>query len=181
VKYHLLILLPLLVLFAAMMISACGDDDDDDDDNGGGEEDDDDDAVDDDDDDSADDDDCQDIYDNSLAPDCIGFSSFEYYGCTEDDITDPECFIACIGNLVDGEDLCYDVEQCIDNCSDDDASGCANEYNGMPNAECIEYKDFFKAACDPRVDASRRNCVSACYENEADCDGFDACVEGCPE
>ncbi len=164
-KYRLLILLALIAMLSAMMITACGDDDDDDDN---------DDTVD-------DDDDCQDIYDNSLATDCIGYDLFEYHGCTEDDITDPECFIECIGELADGEDLCYDVEQCVDNCSDDDASGCANEYNGMPNAECLEYKDFFKMACDTRVDVSERGCISACFENEADCAGFFTCSNNCEE
>ncbi len=167
---------------------ACGDDDDDNDDSDADADDDVDDDVNDDvnddvdddvDDDTGDDFDCRETYDGLPANQCIGYSSFEYYGCTEDDITDPACYIACLQGLEDGEWLCYEAEVCLGDCSDDDATGCQNAYFGMPNAQCVEYKEYYRHACDPRITANMRNCYAYCFENQDNCDDFVECVMGC--
>ena len=138
--------------------------------------------------DSDDDDDdsgvtCRELYDASMARHCMDYDTFEWHACTPDEpLTDDECFLECIEDLQDGDELCYDVEQCTIQCDEDDATGCENMYYGMENQECIDYKEFYMLACDPRVDLDYRNCVSFCYENEeGGCDDFWDCVEACDE
>lgn len=151
----------LIMMMALCLAVACGGDDDDDDDGG-------------------DDFDCQDAYEQTLANQCMDYSTFAFNACSpEEDLTDPECFRDCIADLADGADLCYDVECCETQCSDDDATGCENMYYGMSNQECIDYKEFFNRACDARVDVSERACVSVCYENEEGCEAFAACADNC--
>jgi len=159
------VLSPLLLVFflclsCSLILVACDDDDDDDDD---------DDGI-----------DCEQLYEDSLVNQCMDYSTFEFHGCSpEEDLTDPECFLDCIAELEDGELLCFNAEQCSTDCSTDDATGCENAYYGMTNQECLSYQEFFLQACDLRVESSYRACVSNCYENEPDCDSFDACVLGC--
>ncbi|MCB9476328.1 MAG: hypothetical protein H6684_11195 [Deltaproteobacteria bacterium] len=152
-----------LILAGFLAISCASGDDDDGD------------SVDDD-----DDDDCEAIYEASLASECMSYSGFEFYGCSPDEpITDPDCFLECVNDLEDGEALCYDTEVCVNDCSEDDASGCANGYYGMANEECLSYRDFYLMACDPRGDSSVQACVWGCFENEASCDDFEDCLDFC--
>jgi hypothetical protein len=165
------------VLTAALAVTvACGDDDDDDDD--------DDDGGDDDDDDN-DDATCEELYQGSVITECTSYSAFRFYGCSpEEEMTDPECYLACVAAIDptadDSKYLCYDAEVCISGCSTDDASGCENMYYGMPNQACITYKEFFVQACDPRHELNLLSCAQFCYETyDESCDAFDECLLGC--
>ncbi|HPM77427.1 MAG TPA: hypothetical protein PK961_10070 [bacterium] len=161
-KFLKAMLFGLLIMTMAMFFLAACDGDDDDDGDGG------------------DDFDCQEAYAQTLANQCLEYGTFEFYACSpEEDLTDPACFRGCIAELTDGADLCYETERCEIQCSDDDATGCENAYYGMSNVECLEYKDFFNLACDPRLDTAERACASFCYENEEGCDAFAACLENC--
>ncbi len=161
-KFLKAMLFGLLIMTMAIFLSTACDGDDDDDGDGG------------------DDFNCQEAYEQTLANQCMEFGTFEWNACSEEeDLTDPACFRDCIADLTDGADLCYDVEVCKIQCSDDDATGCENMYYGMSNQECLEYKEFFNLACDARLDATERACASFCYENEEGCEAFAACLESC--
>jgi hypothetical protein len=122
--------------------------------------------------------DCPAFYESSPVKQCIGWSEFSFYGCTEHEITRPACFRDCVEGLANGVDLCYEVEDCLSRCSDDDASGCDILYSGT-NHECIDYKTFFREVCDPRTDTEKSNCVKDCYTKEEGCVAFESCRKRC--
>ena len=124
--------------------------------------------------------DCPALYESSLARKCMTYKGgFEYYACIDDKITDPGCFRDCIEDLKDGAGLCYEVDDCVSRCTDDDASGCDILYSSTAHTKCIDYKAFYIAVCDPRLTASKRSCARACHEAPSDCAAFTACLKAC--
>lgn len=124
--------------------------------------------------------DCPALYESSPARHCMSYErSFEYYACTDDKVTDPGCFRDCIEDLVDDTDLCYNVDDCVSRCSDDDASGCAILYSVNNHDKCIDYKAFYVVACDARLTATKRSCARTCHEAQSDCAAYKACLAAC--
>jgi hypothetical protein len=69
--------------------------------------------------------------------------------------------------------------------SDDDASGCENEYYASPNQDCVTWEDWSAIFCpDGEMITWPPDGYEACYmtcweEFHSGCDAFDECVAAC--
>jgi hypothetical protein len=122
---------------------------------------------------------CEELYNASPVKQCMYYERyFQFYACTDDELTDPACFRDCISPLKDDSELCYHADRCLSNCSSDDATGCENAYGGT-DVGCIDYKEFFVRFCDPRLARTKLECFTQCNDAQSECTDLRSCLDKC--